>query len=146
MLKASLVLEQAQEEILTKEIAILFRQREFIELEHGWILINHRKTVQRILDCYGSDTRRQILLAVSIHPLNAKEIAQQTDLPISTVYREIDELLSNDLLMRIGHNKTTNKPSLRFLAFIKNIKVDIDGPWISVFIKTNRAADVSLKS
>lgn len=145
MLKANLVLERAQEEDLIKEITKLFRQREFIELEHGWILINHVKTVQRILNCYGNDTQREILLAVSNLPLNAKEIAQQTDLPISTVYREIDELLSNELLMRVGHDKTTNKPSLRFLASIQNIKVDIDGSLVSVLIKTNSIADMSLE-
>lgn len=139
LLQANAVFERMQEKILSDEITQLFKEKDFIELNERWLLINHRETARRILQCYGNDVKRNILTMVAETPMTISEIIEKTDSPTSTVYREVDELISNGLLFRSGYSKSSKKTAIKLIALIQNMKVEIDRNHISVLVKTNTA-------
>lgn len=139
LLQADAVFERMQEKILSDEITQLFKEKDFIELNERWLLINHRGTVQKILQCYGNDVKREILTTVAETPMIVPEIIDKIDAPTSTVYREVDDLISNGLLFRSGYSKAAKKTAVKLIALISNMKVEIDGNHISVLVRTNTA-------
>lgn len=143
-LQASQILERAQEEILVDEINRLFKEKDFIELNDRWMVINHRKTIYRIMQSYANDVKREVLACTTDTAMTASQIIEKTNLPISSVYREIDELISDGLLLRVGYDKARKKTASKLLALIQNMKIDIDGNKISILIKTNKSNDAFL--
>lgn len=139
MLQANAVFERMQENILSDEITRLFKEKDFIELNECWLLINHRETMKRILRCYGDQVKREILTTVSETPMTISKIIEKTGFPTSTIYREVDELVADGLLFRSGYSKSAKKTAVKLMALIQNMKVEIDGNHISVLVKTNNA-------
>jgi hypothetical protein len=144
LLLANQIFERAQEEILADEITRLFKEKEFIELNERWMIINHKNTVYRIMRSYGDDIKRQVLMCTAETAMTVPQIVEKTNLPISSVYREVDELISDGLLLRVGYDKTQRKTASMLLALIQNMKVEIDGNKISVLIKTNHSSNAFL--
>jgi transposase-like protein len=142
LLQANPILERVQEELISSEITQLFKEKDFIELNECWMIINHKNTVYRIMRSYGDDLKRQVLMCIAETAMTIPQIVDKTNLPTSSIYREVDELISDGLLLRVGHDKTTRKSATLFLALIQNMKVEIDGNKISVLIKTNHSNDV----
>jgi DNA-binding transcriptional ArsR family regulator len=56
------------------------------------------RTIEEVLDTIGDESAREILAAVSVEPRPAKEVAEEVDLSLPTVYRRIELLEDNDLV------------------------------------------------
>lgn len=55
-------------------------------------------TVEEILDTIGDRSARSILAAIGEKPQSAKELANQLDLSLPTVYRRLEVLQEHDLV------------------------------------------------
>lgn len=138
LLKANTVLERIQEEILADEISRFFHEKDFIELNQNWLIINHKQTIKRMLNAYGDDIKRQILILTAETPLTVSELIEKTNHPTTTLYRAINDLISDSLILHAGYDKSSKKTSTRYLALIRNMKINIGGNHISILIKINR--------
>jgi len=56
------------------------------------------RTIEEILDTIGDRHAREVLAAISIEPRSAKELAEECDLSLPTVYRRIEVLKDHDLV------------------------------------------------
>lgn len=56
------------------------------------------RTVEEILDTIGDQHARTILAAISDEPQSAKELANELDLSLPTVYRRLEVLQAHDLV------------------------------------------------
>ncbi|MFC7073551.1 ArsR/SmtB family transcription factor [Halovenus rubra] len=58
----------------------------------------NRRGIKEVLDTIGDEHARQILAAISRKPRAAKELAEECDLSLPTVYRRIEDLKEQDLI------------------------------------------------
>lgn len=142
LLQANVILERAQEEALADEINRLLQEKDFIELNQDWLIINHEQTIKRVLHAYGDDVKRQILSLIAETPLTVSELIEKTKYPASTSYREIDDLITDGLILKAGYDKSAKKTSSKYLALIRNMKINFDGNHISILIKINRLGTI----
>ncbi|MFW5919711.1 MAG: ArsR/SmtB family transcription factor [Halanaeroarchaeum sp.] len=56
------------------------------------------RTIEEILDTIGDEYAREILAAVSMKARSAKELGEELDLSLPTVYRRIEVLEEHDLI------------------------------------------------
>jgi DNA-binding transcriptional ArsR family regulator len=64
--------------------------------------VDEDRTIEEILDTIGDEHARRILAAVSAEARPAKELAEEVDLSLPTVYRRIELLEEHDLI----HSRT----------------------------------------
>jgi DNA-binding transcriptional ArsR family regulator len=60
--------------------------------------VDEERTIEEILDTIGDETARDILATISVDPRSAKELAEECDMSLPTVYRRIEVLKENDLV------------------------------------------------
>lgn len=60
--------------------------------------MEEEKTVEEILDAIGDEKARRILAAISNEPRSAKELSEEFDLSLPTVYRRVELLQEHDLV------------------------------------------------
>lgn len=138
LLQVNVELERTQEEIWIDEVNLLLQETDFIELSQDELIINHEQTIKRILCAYGNDVKRQILFLMAETPLTVSELIKKTNYPISTLYRGINELFADGLILKASYNKSVKRTSTRYIALIRNMKADIDNAHMSFSIKINR--------
>jgi predicted transcriptional regulator len=56
------------------------------------------RSIEEILDTIGDEHARRVLAAISREPRSAKELAEECDLSLPTVYRRIEVLEDHDLV------------------------------------------------
>jgi len=56
------------------------------------------KPIEEILDTIGDQHARAVLAAISVEPKSAKELAEECDLSLPTVYRRLEMLDEYDLV------------------------------------------------
>jgi predicted transcriptional regulator len=56
------------------------------------------RSIEKILDTIGDQHARRVLAAISREPKSAKELAEECDLSLPTVYRRIEMLEEYDLV------------------------------------------------
>ncbi len=56
------------------------------------------RTIEDILDTIGDEHARQVLASISREPKPAKELAEECDLSLPTIYRRVEMLEENDLV------------------------------------------------
>ena len=56
------------------------------------------RSIEEVLDTIGDQHARRVLAAISLEPKSAKELAEECDLSLPTVYRRIEILNEHDLV------------------------------------------------
>lgn len=68
-----------------------------LSLQENYPLVEDR-SIEEILDTMGDRHARRVLAAISREPKSAKDLAEECDLSLPTVYRRIDMLEEYDLV------------------------------------------------
>lgn len=79
----------------------------------------------RLLTILQDDDCRQLLAATATKSLTATELARKCDIPSSTVYRKIEQLLNQDLLEESMRIVTDGYHTKEYSLAIKEIKISI---------------------
>ncbi len=82
---------------------------------------------QRILGALADEYSRKILTATIEYPMSALELSKKYEIPITTVYRRIEELVEAGLLAAVKSGRTT------------------DGKWYDLYTGLLRRIDVSFE-
>ena len=86
----------------------------------------------RRLDVLGDECARTILVATSDSPRTAKELTTLTDSSSATVYRRINELLSQDLITDCIRFETDGTHATAYEATVDSVNVEITPDGIDV--------------
>ena len=62
------------------------------------LVVSEERSIEQVLDTIGDEHAREILAAISIEPRSAKELAEECDLSLPTVYRRIEILEEHELV------------------------------------------------
>jgi predicted transcriptional regulator len=60
--------------------------------------VDDEKSIEEILDTIGDQHARRVLAAISREPQSAKELAEECDMSLPTVYRRIEMLTEYELV------------------------------------------------
>jgi DNA-binding transcriptional ArsR family regulator len=96
-------------------------------LDDGKMIVSDEPSKQRILAAMADEYSRKILTATIQEPISALELSKKYEIPITTVYRRIDELVEAGLLAAVKSGRTT------------------DGKWYDLYRSLLRRIDVSFE-
>ena len=91
------------------------------------MIVSEEKAKQRILSALADEYSRKILNATVENPMSALELSKRYEIPITTVYRRIEELVEAGLLAAVKSGRTT------------------DGKWFDLYRSLLRRIDVSFE-
>ena len=74
----------------------------------GSLIVNDETAKQRILSALSDEYSRQILTATVPEPLSALQLSSRYQIPITTAYRRIEELLEAGLIAAVKSGRTTD--------------------------------------
>jgi predicted transcriptional regulator len=100
-----------------------------------WIKIENRDTIFTIVSAYSDPITMKILESIKEKPLTISEIIERTNLPQTTTYRKINELLHSKMIQSVGLflNKD-NKRVHVFSAIIKHMRVYVEENDVIMFV------------
>jgi len=91
------------------------------------LIVTDEPGKQRILGALADEYSRKILTATIEDPMSALELSKKYEIPITTVYRRIEELVEAGLLAAVKSGRTT------------------DGKWYDLYRSLLRRIDVSFE-
>lgn len=106
------------------------------------MIVNDDSAKQRILTALSDEYSREILTATVHAPLSALELSKKYSIPITTVYRRIDELVDAGLIAAVKSGRTTDgKWYDLYRSLLLRIDVTFDGVDVKVEAKLNNVSD-----
>ena len=91
------------------------------------MIVSDEPAKQRILAALADEYSRKILTATIQDPMSALELSKKYEIPITTVYRRIEELVEAGLLAAVKSGRTT------------------DGKWYDLYRSLLRRIDVGFE-
>lgn len=89
-------------------------------------------SADELLDLLGEERVRQILAATSRDPLSAKELSEECDVALSTIYRRVEDMVANDLLVEQTQIETDGSHHSVYEANVDHVDVDIEDGTIDI--------------
>lgn len=104
----------------------------------SWIMIENHDLSESILESYGNKEKKSILDVCVDNAFTISDILDKCNIPKSSGYRIIGDLVENGLLSEYGYSITADgKRVSLYTSLIDNVKIDI--------IKGNLSVNVQLK-
>jgi predicted transcriptional regulator len=91
------------------------------------LIVGDEPAKQRILSAMADEYSRKILTATTEIPMSALELSKKYEIPITTVYRRIEELVEAGLIAAVKSGRTT------------------DGKWYDLYRSLLKRIDVSFE-
>ena len=102
------------------------------------MIVNDEPAKQRILTALSDDYSRQILTATVHEPLSVLELSRNYGMPITTVYRRIQELVEAGLIAAVKSGRTTDgKWYDLYRSLVRRVDVTFDGVDVRIDAKLN---------
>ena len=97
-------------------------------------------TDDELLELLGQERVRQVLAATSREPMSVKELSDECDVALSTIYRRVEEMVDYDLLVERTQIEPDGSHHSVFAANIDHLDVDIDDGTIDVSVHVREDA------
>lgn len=91
-----------------------------------WYSLSDEYVNSIILEAYGDLDKRKILESVSETPKIINDILKDCNLPRTSGYRKINNLIDEGLLLKTGHIEIDNKKINEYLCIFNNLKINIE--------------------
>jgi len=102
----------------------------------SWIVIEDQKLAKLILESFGDPDKKLILDSSLLQPNVILDILNQCNMPKSTGYRVVRDLIKQGLMTEKGFSTTSDgKKVNKYTSLFENIKIDIQGPDRKVVVK-----------
>ncbi|WP_436900527.1 ArsR/SmtB family transcription factor [Halovenus halobia] len=87
-----------------------------------------------LLELLGQERVRQILSAASREPRSAKELSEECDVALSTIYRQVEDMVESELLVERTQLESDGSHHSVYEANIDHLDVDIEDGTIDVSV------------
>ena len=118
---------------LFESVCVVKKQKLNKKQKSSFIEVKDETLAKFILESYGDENKKAILLAASDTALTLPEILKKSRLPTSSGYRVFNSLLKDGLISEIMVNSDKNEKT-KFKTTIKEIKVNLAGAKLEVSI------------
>jgi len=104
--------------------------------ERIWLVIQNEDLAQLILSSYGDKEKKRIMDSAFVKPGVIQDILERCNIPKSTGYRIINELVDDGLLTEKGHTETEDgKKVITYTSLFENVRIDITYGKLSVKVQ-----------
>jgi len=108
------------------------------KIDHGWITIKDQNLSKLILESFGDPDKKVILDSSLTQPNVILDILNSCNIPKSSGYRVVKDLLNAGLLAEKGYATTRDGKKInKYTSLFKRIQIDIHGEQISVQVQPN---------
>ncbi len=98
-----------------------------------WITIENKELAELVLESYGDREKRSILDTALKFPGAILDILERCNIPKSSGYRLVNELVENGFLSEAGYVKTSDGKTInKYMPLFERIKIEIDSQMIFV--------------
>ncbi len=98
--------------------------------------ISEQSISQSILKAYSDDETSKILNASIGEPWTISEILEKLHIPKTSGYRKINSLIEEGLLIKNGHELTSNRRKIdKYKSLFDNVKIDIINNKVTVSVQ-----------
>ena len=106
--------------------------------EKSWIIIEDQKLAKLILESFGNTDKKLILDSSLVEPNVILDILNNCQIPKSSGYRLVKELMQSGLLTEKGYSVTRDgKKVSKYTSLFKNVKIDIQDQNLTVKVQPN---------
>lgn len=100
-----------------------------------WYTLSDTYVNSVILETCGDLDKRKILESVSETPKIINDILKYCDLPRTSGYRKINNLIDSGLLLKTGYIEVDNKKINEYLCIFSNLKINIEKSKMTIDIQ-----------
>lgn len=93
-----------------------------------------------LLELLGQERVRQILAATSLEPRSAKELSEECDVALSTIYRRVEDMIASDLLVERTRIESDGSHHSVYEANVDHLDIDIEDGTIDVSVHVREDA------
>ena len=93
-----------------------------------------------LLELLGQESVRQILAATSRDPRSARELSEECDVALSTIYRRVEDMVASDLLVERTRIESDGSHHSIYEANIDHLDIDIEDGTIDVSVHVREDA------
>ncbi len=112
----------------------------FIKKTQPYMWVNDQAKIQELITALSDEYSRKILSATLLESKSPEEISREQDIPTSTCYRRIHDLVSERIL-RIGKIEVENgKKHVFYKSAYKNLTIKLDYDQLLVDATSNPVA------
>jgi len=127
--------------VQTEKNSILRVQRldDTKQVEKRWVTLENSTLIEIILKSVGDEDKKNIINAVIDQPRAISEILDISMIPRTSVYRKINTLISDGMLVPQGYAMTPDgKRVTKYKAIFDNISISIEKNKVVVKIHTTQ--------
>lgn len=103
----------------------------------NWITISDPSINSIIIQTFGDLEKKKIIEAVIVTPKIIYEIIKECDLPQTSGYRKINQLIYDGFLIPIEFEIKENKKIFKYICVFKNLKIEINSNKINASVQLN---------
>ena len=104
--------------------------------EEEWMTIRDSNISKTVLEAFGDEDKKKIMNLLMNEPHVISEVLGMCNLPQTSGYRKINNMISDGLLTVEGHITTTDgKMVNKYVSVFENIKIDIVKNVVTVKVK-----------
>ena len=104
--------------------------------EEEWMTIRDSNISKTVLEAFGDEDKKKIMNLLMNEPYVISEVLGMCNLPQTSGYRKINNMISDGLLTVEGHITTTDgKMVNKYVSVFENIKIDIVKNVVTVKVK-----------
>ncbi len=102
------------------------------------MLVNDEETKQRILTAIADGYSREILMRTRDQPVSALNLSKNYEIPITTVYRRVEELVRAGLLVAVKSGRTPDgKWYELYRSLLRRINISFEEGQMQIEVEIN---------
>jgi len=103
----------------------------------NWVTISDPNINSIIIQTFGDLEKKKIIEAVIVTPKIIYEIIKECNLPQTSGYRKINQLIYDGFLIPIEFEIKENKKIFKYICVFKNLKIEINSNKINASVQLN---------
>ncbi|MFQ3319022.1 MAG: putative transcriptional regulator [Natronomonas sp.] len=97
-------------------------------------------SADELLELLGEERVRQIIAATSREPLSAKELSDECDVALSTIYRRVEDMIAHDLLVERTQIQSDGSHHSLYEANVDHLNIEVNDGAIEVRMQVREDA------
>jgi hypothetical protein len=103
--------------------------------DEEWMTIRDSNIAKTVLEAFGDEDKKKILNVLN-EPHIVSEVLEMCNLPQTSGYRKINNMIADGLLTVEGHSLTVDGKQInKYVSIFENIKIDIEKNIVTVRVK-----------
>jgi predicted transcriptional regulator len=102
--------------------------------------VSRDDSADELLELLGEERVRQIIAATSREPLSAKELSDECDVALSTIYRRVEDMIAHDLLVERTQIQSDGSHHSLYEANVDHLNIEVNDGAIEVRMQVREDA------